>query len=121
MRQAEDIVWGAITESARRRIDPGEFKTRLSASADERVADFILFQIIEGFAEELPHAELLHKLRGDLELFGYPVSEGELNIVLADKKEILSTEIHTAREALSGFAKGQTAEELLTQVQKLLS
>ena len=71
MRQAEDIVWAAITESARRRFDYAEFKNRLSASGDERVADFILFQIIEGLAENLTHEELLLKVSGDLELSGF--------------------------------------------------
>ncbi|VGO21175.1 hypothetical protein [Pontiella sulfatireligans] len=120
MRQAEDRVWAAITESAKRKFDYDGFKNRLSESGDERVADFILFQIIEGLAENLSHEELLLKVRGDLELFGYPVPEDEVNGFLADKKEILSAEVHAAREVLSGFAQGRSASELLTQVRKLL-
>lgn len=37
-----------------------------------------------------------------------------------DHQESLSAEVHAAREALSGFAKGQPAPELLAQVHKLL-
>lgn len=121
MRQAEDLVWAAITESARLRFDYDEFKSRLSKSGDERVADFILFQIIEGFAENRSHEELLLRIREDLELFGYPSSEDELDAVLADKQETLSAEVHAARLVLSGFAQGQRAPELLEQVHKLLS
>jgi hypothetical protein len=92
----------------------------LSKSGDERVADFILFQIIEGLAENRSHEELMLRIREDLELFGYSASADKLDAVLADKKEILSAEVHAAREVLSGFADGQRAPELLEQVHKLL-
>ena len=121
MRQAEDLVWAAITESARLRFDYDEFKNRLSASGDERIADFILFQIIEGLAENRSLKELMLRIHEDLELFGYPASEDELAAILADKKEILSAEVHAAREVLSGFAQGQSAPELLELAHKLLS
>lgn len=121
MRQAEDVVWAAITESARSRFDYADFKKQLSTSGDERVADFILFQIIEGLAENLSHEELSLKISGDLELFGYPISEGGLNAILADKKAILSAEVDAARDALSGFADGKTSPDLLTQIHNLLA
>ncbi|MDF7824335.1 hypothetical protein P4B35_09955 [Pontiellaceae bacterium B12227] len=121
MRQAEDLVWAAITDSARCRFDYDEFRNRLSKSGDERVADFILFQIIEGLAENKSHEELLSTIRADLELFGYPASTDELAALLENKKEILSAEVHAAGVALAGFARGQSAPELLEQVHKLLS
>lgn len=121
MRQAEDVVWAAITERARCRFDYADYKKRLSASGDERVADFILFQIIEGLAENLSQEELLLKISGDLKLFGYPISDNELNTILADKKEILSAEVHAAREALSSFAQDINAQEVLAQIHQLLA
>lgn len=121
MRQAEDVVWAAITESARRRFDYTELKKCLGASGDERVADFILFQMIEGFAENLSPTELLSKLRGDLELLGYVIADNELNALLANKEEIMSAEIHAARTALSGFAEGQSTSDLLIQIHETLS
>ena len=54
-------------------------------------------------------------------LFGYPTSKDELNAILANKKKILSAEVHAARMALSGFSQGQSAPALLEQVHKLLS
>jgi hypothetical protein len=121
MRQAEDLVWAAITESAKCRFDYDGFKNQLSASGDGRVAEYILFQIIEGLAEELSRAELLLKIRGDLELFGYPVPADELKGFLADKQDVLGAEVHAAREALSGFAQGQAAPDLLELVLEYLS
>jgi len=120
MRQAEDLVWGAITESAKGRFDSAGFKNRLSASGDERVAEYILFQIIAGYAEELSRAELVSKIDGDLKLFGYSFSAEELDEFLADKEETLSAEIRAAKEVLSGFAQGQDASSLLVQIQCLL-
>ena len=121
MRQAEDIVWRTITESAKGRFDYAEFKNRLAVSEDERTAEFILFLIIEGTAEGLSAEQLLSKVSGDLLLFGYSVSNADLEVLLTDKKEILSAEVHAARMVLSGFSQGQHAPELLEQVHKLLS
>ncbi len=120
MRQAEDIVWNTITESAKRRFDSAGFKNRLSASGDERVAEYILFQIITGYAEELSHKEFLSKIQEELRLFGYSFSSKDLEEFLADKEETLSAEIRAAKEALSGFAQGQDASSLLVQIQCLL-
>lgn len=120
MRQAEDIVWNTITESAKRRFDYTGFKDRLSASGDERVAEYILFQVIVGYAEDLSLKELLSKIRGDLQLFGYSVSAEDLEYFLADKKEILSAEVRAAKAALSGFAQGKDAPGLTAQIQRML-
>ncbi len=120
MRQAEDIVWSTITESAKRRFDYTGFKNRLSAAGDERVAEYILFQIIAGYAEELSREEHLSKIREDLRLFGYSFPADELEEFLADKKAILKAEILAAKEALSGFAQGKDAPGLLIQIQRML-
>jgi hypothetical protein len=120
MRQAEDIVWSAITESAKRRFDYTGFKNRLSASGDERVAEYVLFQIITGYAEKLSREELLSKIREEMQLFGYSFSAEDMEEFLADKKEILGAEIRAAKEALSGFAQGKDAPGLLVQIKRLL-
>ncbi len=120
MRQAEDIVWSAITESAKRRFDYTGFKNRLSASGDDRVAEYILFQIFVGYAEELSREEFLSKIQGDLQLFGYSFSAEQLEEFMADKKEILNAEILAAKVALSWFAQGKDAPSLLVQIRRLL-
>ena len=120
MRQAEDIVWSIITENAKRRFDYDGFKNRLSGSGDERIAEYILFKIITGYAEELSLAEHSSKIREDMRLFGYSFSVEELEEFLADKKEILTAEILAAKEALFGFAQGKDAPGLLVQIQRLL-
>jgi len=120
MRQAEDIVWNTITESAKRRFDYAGFKNRLSAAGDERVAEYTLFQIITGYAEELSREELLFKIQEELQLFSYSFSTEDLDEFLADKKEVLSAEIRAAKEALLGFAQGQEASSLLVQLRRLL-
>jgi len=120
MRQSEDIVWNTISESAKRRFDYAGFKNRLSGSGDERVAEYILFQIITGYAEDLSNEEFLSKIQEDLRLFGYSFSAEDLDEFLADKKEILSAEIRAAKEALSGFAQGNDAPSLLAQIERLL-
>jgi hypothetical protein len=120
MRQAEDIVWNSITASARRRFDYTGFKNRLSASGDDRVAEYILFQIIVGYAEELSREEFLSKIQGDLQLFGYSFSAEQLEEFMADKKEILNAEILAAKEALSWFAQEKDAPSLLVQIRRLL-
>ena len=121
MRQAQDIAWNTITESGKRRFDYDGFKNSLGDSGDDRTAEYILFQIIVGLAEELSAEEFLSKIRGDLSLFGYSLSDAEWEQLLADKNEILKTEIHAAKEALSEFSKGTDAPTVLDQVRRLLS
>jgi hypothetical protein len=120
MRQAEDWVWSAITESARRRFDYDGFKSRLGPAGDERVAEYILFQIIAGYAEELSREEILSTIDGDLQRFEYVFPAEELEEFLADKQDLLCTEIRAAKEALSGFAQGKDADGLLGEIRRML-
>ena len=120
MRQAQDLVWNTITESGKRRFDYTGFKNSLGDSGDDRTAEYILFQIIVGLAEELSSEEFLSKIRGDLSLFGYSLSDDELDRLLSDKNEILKTEIRAAQKALSEFAAGTNADKVLDMVRQLL-
>jgi len=121
MRQAQDIVWNTITESAKRRFDYTGFRKSLSASGDdERTAEYILFQIVVGYAEGLSAEEVLSKVSGDLLLFGCTLSAAELEVFLADKKEILNEEIRAAEEALVAFDQGTDADAVLAHVRRLL-
>ena len=120
MRQAEDIVWGTITESGKHRFDYAGFKSSLGLSGDERTTEYILFQIIEGFAEKRSAEEVLSKIRGDLLLFGYSIAEDELDRLLAGKQEILKKEIRAAEEALAGFSQGKGAPAVLADIRQLL-
>lgn len=122
MRQAQDIVWNSITESAKRKFDYTGFRTRLSESGDDdRTAEYILFQIVVGYAEGLSAEEILSKVSGDLQLFACSISEDELVDFLADKRELLAEEVHAAKEALSGFAQGGKAPVVLAQVKAALA
>jgi len=120
MRQAQDIVWGTITESAKRRFDYVGFRESLSALGDdERTAEYILFQIVVGYAEGLSAEEVLSKVSGDLLLFGCTLSAEELEAFLADKKEILKEEIRAAEEALSAFDQGKKSDDVLAHIRRL--
>ena len=119
MRQAQDLVWNTITESGKRRFGYTRFKNSLGDSGDDRTAEYILFQIIVGLAEELSAEEFTSKIRGDLSLFGYSLSDDELEQLLTNKKEILKIEIRAAQKALSEFAAGTHADIVLTQTRNL--
>jgi len=117
MRQAQDIVWNTITESAKGRFDYAGFKNSLSALGDdERTAEYILFQMVVGYAEGHSAAEVLSKVSGDLLLFNCTLPAGELEAFLADKKEILKEEIRAAEEALSAFDQGEKPDDVLVHV-----
>jgi len=120
MRQAEDMAWSAVTESAKRRFDFSEFKKSLGVSGDDHTAEYILFQLIVGFAEKLSGEELASKIRSDLLLFGYSVLDDVLERLLVDKKEILKEEIRAAEAALSGFFQGKDSDAVFAQVRSLL-
>lgn len=120
MRQAQDLVWNMITESAKRRFDYAQFESSLSRLGDERTAEYILFQIVVGIAEGISADELLTKVSGDLLLFGCPVSDEDLNVFLSGKDKILKEEIHAAKEALSTFERGIDADTVFMHVRSLL-
>jgi hypothetical protein len=121
MRQAQDIVWNIITESAKLRFDYIGFRKSLSERGDdERTAEYIVFQVVVGYAEGLSDPEVLSKVRSDLLLFGCPLSDGQLGAFLADKRKVLKAEIRAAEAALSGFEQGRDAEAVLVQVRRLL-
>lgn len=121
MRQAQDIVWNTITDSAKERFDYIGFRKSLSERGDDdRTAEYILFQIVVGCAEGLSEAEVLSKVRSDLLLFGCPVPDEQLGAFLADKRKILKAEIRAAEAALRGFDQGEDAGAVLVQVRRLL-
>lgn len=121
MRQAQDIVWNVIAESAKRRFDYIAFKKSLGERGDdERTAEYILFLVIVGFAEELPHEEFISTLQSDLHLFGYLMSEEEIGVFLTGKQKVLSEEISAAKDALEQFANGCDISTIFGQVQARL-
>lgn len=120
MRQAQDLVWNAITESGKRRFDYAEFKHSLGDSGDDRTAEYILFQIIVGLAEKCSAEAFSSKIREDLLLFGYSISKEEVAQLLADKDVILTQEVRAAEMALSAFACGKDLDAVLDQVRILL-
>lgn len=121
MRQPEEMVWAVIIESAKRRFDYDAFKCWLSEVDDERIAEYILRQLIEGSAEGLVPADLSLDLRAELELFGLMVSDDELCAFIATQQTTLRVEINAARETLSAFAQGISAPELLMQISETLT
>jgi hypothetical protein len=120
MIQTEDIVWIPIGESAKSRFDYNAFKCWVCASDDDRTADYILFQMIAGFAEDRAVDDFIAEIRGDLLLFGYSVSADALAAFLADKQVLFATEIQAAREAFAGFARGEHPLDVRPKIQQII-
>ena len=121
MRQAEDLVWNAIVESGKCRFDYVAFRAGLSPAGEERVADYILFQVIAGYAEERSLDALSLRIREDLDLFGFSFSEEELAHFLIGKGAVLHREIDVAKVALAELDKAAPSAELLVQVTQQLA
>lgn len=120
MRQAEDRVWNTIVECAKYRIDYDAFRFALSPSGDERIGEYLLFQMIEGFAEELSVGELVDKLAADAQVFGLSFEDGVLSALLEGQAVALAAEVAAAQVALEGLASAASVSSVLRRVRVAL-
>ena len=98
MKQPEDKIWNAITNSAKAKFDYEDFRAAFDGFPDENAPENILFMTIAGFAEGKPKDEIAADINGKLLPLAFAFSESTLTEFLANKtvefeKEIRATQI----------------------------
>ena len=121
MKQPEDLVWDAITESAKRKFDYAKYRAELGTMADDNIVDNIIIIIIAGHLSGRSDQEIAQIVNQDLPLLGIAFQTGYLETFLKDKKSTFADEIHAADIALTLLDQGSSVPGVLVQVKSMLN
>ena len=116
----EDIIWNTITASARTKFDYTAFKKEFGAFDNNRVLDTVLYQVLEGFAENKSTSEVAENLSHDLQMLSYPFAEKNFEPFIASHETIFASEIKATARALALFADHKEIPEILSEIDLFL-
>lgn len=117
----EDIIWNTITAHARTKFDYAAFKKEFGPFNNDRVLDTVLFQILEGCAENKSAAEMARHLSHDLHMLGYSFADRNLQSFVTDHATLFSTEIQATAQALRLFTEKNDIPHILSETEKILA
>jgi hypothetical protein len=116
MNSPRDIVWNAITESAKSRFDYSAF----AGSANDTISENILFIILEGHAAGDSVEAIAKRINGQLLLIGYNIPDAELLKYISDRKADCFREIKATETSMALFKMGLKTPGVLLQVRSVL-
>jgi len=117
----KDIVWNAITDSAKNRFDYAKFQRAFADSGSYALAENILFMTIAGHASRKSTSDIAANINQQFLLIGYSFPEIELNQFISERKTDLFREIEATEIAIAFFQMGLKPSDILVQVRCLLS
>ena len=120
MTNPEDIVWNAITDSAKTRFDYAEFASGLSEFDDGTMADNMLFMTIIGHAQNQSVEAIANDLSNQFLMLGLGGDKSELLEFVTDRGRDLPLEIKAADQALAFYKMGLQTPGILVQVRSIL-
>lgn len=120
MQEPEDIVWNAITNSAKTRFDYTAFEKMCRDVGDPNVIENFLFMIIAGFADGLSKDEIASEIKRELLMIGFGFQGASLEQFLEDKESLFKNEILATEMAMSFFDQGIKPHGVLIAVRKIL-
>lgn len=121
MNQPQDIVWNAITDSAKTRFDYLQFESAFADFDNDNIAENILFVTIAGHAAGDSTQDIAAAINQQLVLIGYSFADDALTKFISDRHADLSREIKAMQTASSLFAMGLKTPGILVQTRSLLS
>jgi len=121
MNQPKDLIWNAITESAKRRFNFDAFEKLFATFGNDHVAENVLFLVIAGLAAGDSPETIAAGINGHLILVGHTFSKDALLKFIADRRADLGIEIGAAETAMASFAMGFQPPGVLVQVRSMLS
>ena len=121
MNEPEDIVWNAITDSAKTRFDYPRFLSGFAGFGNDNIAENILFMTIAGHATGDSSDKIAAQINQHLALIGYSFPADDLMKFISDRQSDLFREIKATETALSLFDMGLQTPGILVQVRSLLN
>jgi hypothetical protein len=116
----KDIVWDAITDSAKHRFNYSKFQKTFAVSGNDNLAENILFMTIAGHASGKSTTDIAANINQQFLLIGYSFPDIELNQFISERKTDLLREIEATEIAIAFFQMGLKPSDILVQVRCLL-
>lgn len=120
MINSSELVWDAITRSAKGKFDFAEFEESF-LEIDDRIPDDILFQIIIGFASGKDKKQISAEVWNELLILGLACPREQIDQFVEDKNELLKVEIYTANLASRMLNNGDDPSIVLMSISPLLN
>ncbi len=120
VQHPQDLVWNAITDSAKARFDYHAFERVFSDMGNPHVAENVLFHTIVGHAVGDSTDKIVADINLEFLSLGMGLSEEWFRSFVTEKKKELEGEILAADIAMALFEQGAKPPEVLVQVQKIL-
>ena len=121
MKNTQEVIWDAITNSAKKRFDYKGFEAVFQDIGGKKMADKMLFMIIVGFvagkSDELISAELIMQLQ----LLGCGLDEAFFAEFLRNRRDELKAEIRAMEYAHLMLELQNSPAEVMIQVNKMLN
>jgi|JI6StandDraft_1071083.scaffolds.fasta_scaffold427488_1 hypothetical protein len=120
MTTSADIVWNAITDSAKKKFDYSSFEEQF-IDVDENLADNLLFKIIIGFASKKTDEIISLELFNEMMMIGFIWKLEDIQDFIKDKDKVLKSEIYSSQLAGSLLEDGNDPLMVLNSINQLLN
>lgn len=120
MTQDTDLVWNAITDSAKKKFDYKSFEEQFS-EIDENLADNILFKILIGFAGNKTSEIISHELFNEMMMIGFIWKLDDIKDFIKDKDKTFKLEVYLCQLANSLLEDGAAPVVVLNSINHLLN
>ena len=120
MDQTIDLIWNAITNSAKRKFDYSDFEKQF-IEINENMADNILFQVIIGFASKKSSEVISSGLFNQMLMTGFIWKLEDIKDFVAGKDKLFSIEIYASQLANSLLDDGNEPAAVLNSITQLLN
>jgi len=120
MTTSSDIVWNAITDSAKNKFDYKSFEEQF-IDVDQNLADNILFKIIIGFASKKTDEVISLELFNEMMIIGFIWKLEDIQDFIKGKDKLLKSEIYSSQLAGSLLEDGNDPSMVLNSITQLLN
>lgn len=121
MSEPREIIWNAITESAKARFDYSAFEKAFADFDDSNIAENVLFMTIAGHAAGHSVEDIATHVKQKFLLIGYGYDNDALTNFILNRRSDLWREIEAMETALLLFQQGLQTPAVLVQTRSLLS
>ena len=118
--EESDLVWNAITDSAKRRFDYKSFAEDFN-EINDNIADNLLFKIIVGFVEKKESKIISLELFNDMMMTGFIWKLEDIQSFVEGKDKVFGMEILASRIAVDLLQNGNDAASVLIAINQFLN
>jgi hypothetical protein len=115
----EDLIWDAITDSAKRRFDYNGFAVAFD-EVHENIAENVVFRVIAGFASGQPQQAMSSALFDQMVMTGMVWSKEDIDRFIEDKEQLFKVEILAMQLARTMLDNGVDPQAVLLSIGQLL-